>query len=84
MSEKRLYVSMVDHYNFNTKEDLIKYFFENFGQVNITRQDLMWWCKNVDKDSVNDSVLIEQFPNIDDRKEVVKILLKIKDLGLDN
>ncbi|OIO20496.1 MAG: hypothetical protein COY69_02670 [Candidatus Magasanikbacteria bacterium CG_4_10_14_0_8_um_filter_32_14] len=74
----------VDSRIYRNRERLIEEFFKTFNQIKITRQDLMWWCQNVDADSINDPTLIEYFPKFSVRKEVIDFLLKIKDLGLDN
>ena len=69
-------VKNVDGHIYRNRERLIEEFFKTFNKINITRQDLMWWCQNVDTDSINDPTLIGYFPNFSVRKEVINLLLK--------
>ncbi|MFA7314562.1 MAG: hypothetical protein WC025_01360 [Candidatus Magasanikbacteria bacterium] len=73
-----------DSFLYRKKEWLIEDFFKTFSQANMTRQDLMWWCQNINKDSINDPALKEHFPKFSDRQEAIKFLFKIKYLGFDN
>lgn len=81
---KEKFFSADDYKNYAIKERLISLFIDKYASATMTRENIMWWAKNVEEDSVDDPNLEIYFPNLEERKTVVKILLKIKEIGLDN
>lgn len=78
------YNSFADYKNYEKKEELIDFFINKYASATMTRENIMWWVSNAEEDSIDDPTLKLYYPGLEERRDVVKILLRIKELGLDN